>query len=319
MESLDYINNKMKKMNCICQAIGNTPLVELTEYSQKYNCHIMAKSEFLNPGGSIKSRTASWMIRQAMSRGDISENTTIVEATSGNQGIAVSMVGACLGLKVKIFMPENMSNERAQIMQSYGAEIELTPALDNIGETIQFAISRARELARNNSDVFWINQFNNYDNVDVHRRFTAAEILDQAEDPVDFFISGIGTGGTITGVGEVLKKANPGCKVIGVEPENAAILQGNTISNHIQQGIGDGLIPEILNEKLIDDLITVTDDEALNAARKLAAKSGLFVGISSGTNIAGALKVAEYCGAGKTIVTILPDNGERYFTAGLVI
>lgn len=297
-------------MNCI----GNTPLLRLSSFKEQTGCNILAKMEFLNPGGSIKSRTAYWMIIQAQKRGEIKEDTIIVEATSGNQGIGISMIGAALGFSVRIIMPENMSRERQLIMKSYGAEVILTPAGENIEEAIKTAMETAKDMAQKDPNVYWINQFANQDNCDVHRRFTAQEILKQTSSPIDYFVSGIGTGGTITGIGESLKEKYPYCKVVAVEPENAAILQGGVMGHHNQQGIGDGIIPPILNQEIIDEVMTVTDNEAMGVACQLAKREGLFVGISSGTNIFAAVKIAEKVGPGKTIVTILPDGGERYLS-----
>ncbi len=302
----------------VLNRIGQTPVIKLRNFSPETGACIWAKMECLNPGGSVKSRTAFWMVNQAIQRGEIMKDTILVEATSGNQGIGISMVGAALGLKVKIVMPENMSQERQMMMKAYGAEVLLTPAGNDIGEAIENAVKKAHELRDSDPKVFLVDQFCNPDNPDAHRLFTAQEIIEQIPGPVDAFVSGIGTGGTITGVGEVLKEKYPDCLIVAVEPENAAILKGGKIGHHIQQGIGDGLIPDVLNCDIIDRIILVSDEEALKASRILAKKEGLFVGVSSGTNLVGACAMAKELGKGKTIVTLLPDNGERYLSSGLI-
>lgn len=302
----------------VLELIGCTPIVELQRVGRHTGCRLLVKLECLNPGGSVKSRTAYWMVECARRRGLIGPETILVEATSGNQGIGLAMVGAALGLKVRIVMPENMSRERQMLMRAYGAEVVLTPSGSDIGEAIRLAMETAREMAERDPRVFWVNQFGNPDNPDVHRKMTAQEILTQVDGPIHAFVSGIGTGGTITGVGQVLKSHQPGCVVVAAEPENAAILSGGKLGHHIQQGIGDGLIPDVLDRRVIDRVVVVPDEEALGTARLLAREEGLFVGISSGTNVWSAIKVAEELGPGKTIVTLLPDGGERYLSSGLV-
>lgn len=307
---------KNKLYSPVLRLIGNTPLLPVR--GPENGAKIFAKYEAANPGGSIKSRTAYWMIHQAILRGEIKEDTILLEATSGNQGIGVSMVGAALGLEVKIIMPESMSQERQLWMKAYGAEVILTPAGDNICQAIEVITSKAEEMAGDDSRIFWVNQFSNPDNPDVHRQFTAREILRQLEGPVDAFVSGIGTGGTLTGVGEVLKDIYPDCRIVALEPENAAILHCKELGHHIQEGIGDGLIPEVLNCGIIDEKLMVSDEDALNTARELAVKSGICVGISSGTNIYGARQIALDLGKDKNVVTILPDCGSRYFSKGII-
>ena len=302
----------------VLEVIGKTPLVQLQRVGQHTGCRFLAKLEYLNPGGSVKSRTAYAMVKGAMERGIIKPDSILVEVTSGNQGIGIAMVGAVLGLKVRIIMPEVMSKERQMLMWSYGAEIVLTPAGKDIGDAIQIAIDRAKEMAAKDPRVFWVNQFSNQDNPGIHRRATGQEILNDVDGPIDAFISGIGTGGTITGVGQVLKTKYPKCRIVAAEPENAAILSGGKIGHHIQQGIGDGLIPDVLDQKIIDDKIIVTDYDALCTARLLAKNEGMFVGVSSGTNVTAAICIAEKLGPGKTIVMLLPDTGDRYLSAGLV-
>ncbi len=299
-------------------AIGNTPLLKINNVEFTAGKNVYAKYEALNPGGSIKSRTAYWMIKQALARGEIDKNTVLLEASSGNQGIGLSMVGAIMGLKVKIVMPESMSNERRLLMKAYGADVVLSPVHEDIGQTIEAALKMAKNITEEDSNVYWINQFANPDNVEVHRRFTAREILKQIPQDIDIFVTGIGTGGTITGIGEVLKEVYPECKIIAVEPENAAFLQGGLLGHHIQEGIGDGLIPSILNTDIIDNYITISDKQALTTAQKLAREEGLFVGISSGSNIFAVSRVAREFTDVNSIVTILPDSGNRYYSSGLI-
>lgn len=314
------MNKHKKYFNSILEAIGDTPMVKLNYFSKENSANIYVKVEALNPGGSVKSRTAYWMIKQALDRGLINKGTTLVEATSGNQGIGISMVGAVLGLSVIIFMPENMSEERQKMIKAYGAKVILTPAGRDIGEAIANSIDKAKSLVESNNRMFLLNQFGNPDNVEAHKKFTALEILDQMDCEINAFISGIGTGGTITGIGEALKSKFPNCLIVAAEPENGSILlnKGKKLKHHIQQGIGDGIIPDILNTEIIDKIILVSDKEALITARLLAQKEGLFVGISSGTNVFVADQIAKELGKGKNIVTLLPDNGERYLSTELV-
>jgi cysteine synthase A len=279
---------------------------------------LLAKPEYVNPGGSVKSRTAYWMIECARREGKIKSDTILLEATSGNQGIGIAMVGAALGIQVRIIMPENMSRERQMMMRAYGAQVVLTPAGKDIGEAIQIAVNTAREMTEKDPRVLWVNQFCNCNNPDVHRLTTGREIVDDADGTIDAFISGIGTGGTITGVGQVLKQHYPKCLIVAAEPQNAAILSGGKLGHHIQQGIGDGLIPDVLDCKVIDKVVVVSDDDALHTARALTRQEGMFVGVSSGTNVWAAIKVAEELGPGKTIVMLLPDGGERYLSSGII-
>ena len=305
-------------LKSILEAIGQTPLIQLQKVGSQTGCRLIVKPEYLNPGGSVKSRTAYWMVKCAREHGVIGPDSILVEATSGNQGIGLAMVGAALGLKVRIVMPENMSCERRQLMYAYGAEVVLTPAGKDIGEAIRFAMEAAADMVKKDARVFWINQFSNCNNPDVHRQMTGREILEQTDTPINAFVSGIGTGGTITGVGQVLKARYPECIVVAAEPENAAILSGGRLGHHIQQGIGDGLIPDVLDCKVVDQIVIVSDQDALHTARLLARQEGMFVGVSSGTNVWAAMKIAEKLGPGKTIATLLPDGGERYLSAGLV-
>lgn len=302
----------------VLEAIGGTPMVELQRVGRDTGCRFLVKLEFLNPGGSVKSRPASWMVECARRQGHVKDDSVLVEATSGNQGIGVAMVGAVYGLKVRIVMPENMSHERQMLMRAYGADVVLTPVGRDIGETIQIAMETARQMAEEDPKVFWTNQFCNLNNPEVHTLTTGKEILEQVDGTLDAFVSGIGTGGTITGVGRALKARYPGCLIVAAEPENAALLAGGKVGNHIQQGIGDGLIPEVLDRSVIDRMVIVTDDEALQTARAVARLEGMFVGVSSGTNVRAAIKVAEELGPGKTLTCLLPDGGERYLSCGLI-
>ena len=301
----------------ILEAMGNTPLIRLNRMTEKGSAQILVKFEGLNVGGSIKTRTAYNMIKDAEEKGLIKEDTIIVEPTSGNQGIGLALVGAVRGYKTRIIMPDSVSEERRKLMKHYGAEVVLIHDAGNIGECIEECLNMALKMAGEDPRVFVPQQFENPANPAVHRNQTAVEILEQAEGPIDGFCSGIGTGGTITGIGEVLKEKNPDMEIWAVEPEHAAILSGGSIGTHLQMGIGDGLIPEILNTGIYDDICIVTDDEAIQTSRDLASKEGIMCGISSGTNVAAAIKLARKLGEGKTVVTILPDTAERYFSTPL--
>ena len=301
----------------ILEAMGNTPLIRLNRMTEEGSAQILVKFEGLNVGGSIKTRTAYNMIKDAEEKGLIKEDTIIVEPTSGNQGIGLALVGAVRGYKTRIIMPDSVSEERRKLMKHYGAEVVLIHDAGNIGECIEECLNTALKMAGEDPRVFVPQQFENPANPAVHRNQTAVEILEQAEGPIDGFCSGIGTGGTITGIGEVLKEKNPDMEIWAVEPEHAAILSGGSIGTHLQMGIGDGLIPEILNTGIYDDICIVTDDEAIQTSRDLASKEGIMCGISSGTNVAAAIKLARKLGEGKTVVTILPDTAERYFSTPL--
>lgn len=297
--------------------MGNTPLIRLERMAEKGSAQILVKFEGLNVGGSIKTRTAYNMIRDAEEKGLIKEDTIIVEPTSGNQGIGLALVGAVRGYKTRIIMPDSVSEERRKLMKHYGAEVVLIHDAGNIGECIEECLSTALKMAEEDPRVFVPQQFENPANPAVHRSRTAIEILEQADCKIDGFCSGIGTGGTITGIGEVLKEKNPDMEIWAVEPEHAAILSGGSIGTHLQMGIGDGLIPEILNTQIYDDICIVTDEEAIQTSRELASKEGIMCGISSGTNVAAAIKLARKLGEGKTVVTVLPDTAERYFSTPL--
>lgn len=303
--------------NNVLDAIGHTPIIRLNRMNKPGNAEVLVKFEGLNVGGSIKTRTAYNMILAAEEKGIIHKDTIIVEPTSGNQGIGLALVGAVRGYKTVIIMPDSVSEERRKLVQHYGAEVKLIHDAGNIGECIDECLQTALRMAKENPNVFVPQQFANPANPMVHRHHTGLEILEQVAGPIDGFCSGIGTGGTITGIGETLKALNPQITIWAVEPEHAAILSGGSIGTHLQMGIGDGVIPDILNQQIYDDIYIVTDEEAIQTAKNLAAKEGIMCGISSGTNVAAALKLAEKLGAGKTVVTVLPDTAERYFSTPL--
>lgn len=303
--------------NNILEAIGHTPMIKLNRMNKPGNADILVKFEGLNVGGSIKTRTAYNMIRVAEKEGKIKPDTIIVEPTSGNQGIGLALVGAVKGYKTIIIMPDSVSEERRKLVRHYGADVILIHDDGDIGKCIQQCLDTALNIAKENPKVFVPQQFENENNVYAHKYYTALEILEQTAGKIDGFCSGIGTGGTITGIGETLKKQYPDMEIWAVEPEHAAILAGGTIGTHLQMGIGDGIIPSILNTDIYDSIYIVTDEEAIETAKKLASMEGIMCGISAGTNVAAALKLAEKLGAGKTVVTILPDTAERYFSTPL--
>ena len=303
--------------NNILEAIGNTPLVRLNKMPEEGSAQVLVKFEALNVGGSIKTRTALNMIEKAEEEGLINKDSIIVEPTSGNQGIGLSLVGAVKGYRTIIIMPDSVSEERRKLVRHYGAEVRLIHDYGDIGACIEECLNAALKMREKDPRVFIPQQFENPNNTLAHKKATALEILDQVDGPIDGFCSGIGTGGTLTGIGEVLKEHNPQMTIWAVEPENAAILAGGTIGTHMQMGIGDGIIPAILNREIYDDIYVVTDDEAIGTAKKLAREEGLMCGISSGTNVAAALKLAKKLGPGKTVVTVLPDTAERYFSTPL--
>ena len=305
----------------ICQsildAVGNTPMIRLNRMVDEDSAEILVKFEAVNVGGSIKTRTAYNMIMQAEKEGIIHNDTIIVEPTSGNQGIGLALVGAVRGYKTKIIMPDSVSEERRKLVEHYGAEVILIHDAGNIGACIEECLQTALKMQDENPDVFVPQQFENPANPDIQREKTGMEIINQVDKPIHGFCSGIGTGGTITGIGEVLKAQNPDITIWAVEPENAAILAGGNIGTHLQMGIGDGLIPDILNVNIYDDICMIEDDEAIKTAQNLARHEGLMCGISSGTNVAAAIKLAKKLGPGKTVVTVLPDTAERYFSTPL--
>lgn len=303
--------------NNILDAMGHTPIVRLNHMAPENAAEILVKFEGLNVGGSIKTRTAYNMICDAEARGVLQPDSIIVEPTSGNQGIGLALIGAVKGYKTIIIMPDSVSEERRKLVRHYGAEVIVIHDAGDIGACIQECLDTALRMAAENPKVFVPQQFENPANPMVHRHHTGIEILAQVEGPIDGFCSGIGTGGTITGIGEVLKAQNPHMTIWAVEPEHAAILSGGSIGTHIQMGIGDGVIPAILNRNIYDDIYIVTDEEALQTAKDLARKEGLMCGISSGTNVAAAIQLAKKLGPGKRVVTILPDTAERYFSTPL--
>ena len=301
----------------VLDAMGHTPIIQLTRMVPENAARVLVKYEGLNVGGSIKTRVAYNMIRQAELDGKINKDTIIVEPTSGNQGIGLALVGAVKGYRVRIIMPDSVSVERRKLMQHYGAEVVLIHDSGNIGLAIEECLQTALLMQAEDPNVFVPQQFTNPANPMIHRHQTGLEILEQVGGPIDGFCSGIGTGGTLTGIGETLKALNPHIEIWAVEPENAAILAGGTIGSHLQMGIGDGLIPKILNQDIYSHIHIVTDDIALSTAKDLARKEGLMCGISSGTNVAAAIELAKKLGSGKTVVTVLPDTAERYFSTSL--
>ncbi|MCI8826164.1 MAG: cysteine synthase A [Lachnospiraceae bacterium] len=301
----------------ILQAIGNTPIVQLNHMIDSDSARVLVKFEGLNVGGSIKTRTAFNMICKAEEDGLLQPDSVIVEPTSGNQGIGLALVGAVKGYKTIIIMPDSVSRERKMLVEHYGAEVILVHDRGNIGDCIEECVKMANQMKQENPKVFVPQQFENSANPMAHRYHTGLEILQQVAGPIHGFCSGIGTGGTITGIGETLKCVNPDITIWAVEPENAAILAGGTVGTHIQMGIGDGVIPGVLNQNIYDDIFIVSDKEALQTAKDLARLEGLMCGISSGTNVAAALKLAKKLGKGKTVVTLLPDTAERYFSTPL--
>ena len=294
----------------VLELIGNTPLVRLSRIVEPRAATILAKLELLNPGGSVKDRICLAMIEEAEAKGGLKPGSTVVEPTSGNTGIGLAMVCAVKGYKVVLTMPETMSAERIQILKSFGAEVILTPA----GEGMIGAVKRAEAIVKETPGAFMPQQFVNPANPEAHRRTTAQEILRSTDGELDAFVAGVGTGGTITGVGEVLKRKNPQIKIVAVEPKSSPVLSGGKPGPHMIQGIGAGFVPQVLNRAVIDDIIQVSDEQAYEAAKRLAREEGLFVGISAGAACWASLKVARDLGAGKTVVTIFPDTGERYFS-----
>lgn len=294
----------------VTELIGRTPMIRLNRMPEKDAANVVAKVEYFNPGGSVKDRICLAMIEDAEKKGLLKEGATIVEPTSGNTGIGLAMIAAVKGYKCILTMPESMSLERIYILKSYGAEVVLTPSI----EGMQGAIKKAEEILKKTPNSYMSQQFKNTSNPEVHRQTTAKEILEATKGQLDAFVAGVGTGGTITGVGEVLKKHNAKIKIVAVEPRDSAVLSGKQPGPHKIQGIGAGFVPEILNRKIIDQIITVSNEDAFATARRLAKEEGLFVGISSGAACWAALAVAKELGKGKTVVVVLPDTGERYFS-----
>ena len=302
----------------ILEAIGHTPMVKLSNRMvPKGAADVLVKYEGLNVGGSIKTRTAYNMLKKAIDAGEVKDDTIIVEPTSGNQGIGLALCGAVMGYKTIIIMPDSVSEERRMLVKHYGAEVILIKDEGNIGECMDKCLKTALDMAAEDKRVYIPQQFENPNNPLVHKHHTGLEILEQVAGPIDGFCSGIGTGGTISGIGQTLKAQNPNIVIWAVEPENAAILAGGNIGTHLQMGIGDGIVPKNLDLEIYDDIYIVTDEEAINTAKDLAKKEGLMCGISSGTNVAAAIKLAMKFGSGKTVVTVLPDTAERYFSTPL--
>lgn len=303
--------------NDILEAMGHTPIIRLNRMVDDDCAEVLVKFEGLNVGGSIKSRTAYNMILDAEKQGLIDKDSIIVEPTSGNQGIGLALVGAVRGYKTIIIMPDSVSEERRKLVQHYGAEVILIHDAGNIGDCIDECMKTALRMQEEDPKVYVPQQFDNPANPMTHKHRTGLEILEQVGGPIHGFCSGIGTGGTISGIGETLKAQNPDIMIWAVEPEHAAILSGGTVGTHLQMGIGDGLIPKNLNQNIYEDIYIVTDEEAINTSKDLARLEGLMCGISGGTNVAAAIKMAKKLGKGKTVVTILPDTAERYFSTPL--
>ncbi len=295
----------------ILNVIGNTPVLRLAKISP---LPIFAKAEYLNPGGSVKDRVAKYMIAQAEKRGQLVSGSTIIEATSGNTGIAVAFVGVNRGYRVIIVMPEDMSEERKKIIKALGAELVLTPS----SESLTGSVNKAREMAAQIPGSYILGQFENPDNPEIHYLSTGPELWKQLDGMVDAFIAGVGSGGSLGGVGRFLKEQNPDIEVIAVEPTNSAALLGHEPGLHQIQGIGDGFVPPVLDVTLIDEVVTVSDEDAIQTTRDLARLEGTLVGTSSGANVWAAMKIARRMGENKRVVTILPDRIERYFSTSLI-
>ncbi len=303
--------------NNVLEALGNTPMIRLSNIVPEGSAQILVKYEGLNVGGSIKTRTAYNMIVGAEQRGIINKDTIIVEPTSGNQGIGLALIGAVKGYKVRIIMPDSVSEERRKLIKAYGAELVLVHDDGDIGKCIDECLQTALRMQEEDERVWVPQQFENPDNMLVHLNQTAVEILEQVDGPIHGFCSGFGTGGTISGIGNALRTQNPDLQVWVAEPEHAAILSGGHIGTHLQMGIGDGLIPKNLDVDVYNDITIITDEEAIEITKRLHREEGILCGISSGTNVAAALRMAKVLGEGKTVVTVLPDTGERYFSTEL--
>ena len=301
----------------ILDAIGGTPIVKLQRMPEADSAEILVKVEALNVGGSIKTRTAYNMLREAAAQGILTKDSIICEPTSGNQGIGIALVGAVCGYRVEIVMPDSVSEERRKLIAQYGAKVILVHDDGDIGKCIAQCLEVAQRRAAEDPNVYIPQQFVNPHNPKAHRDGTGREILEQVGAPIHGFCSGIGTGGTISGVGQVLREKNPDIEIWAVEPEKAAILSGGPIGSHLQMGIGDGLIPENLDTGIYSHVCVISDEEAIETARRLAREEGLLCGISSGTNVAAALRLAKKLGPSKRVVTILPDTAERYFSTPL--
>lgn len=301
----------------VLEAIGHTPMIRLSKIVPEGSAEVLVKYEGVNIGGSIKTRTAYNMICDAEEKGIIHSNTIIVEPTSGNQGIGLALIGAVRGYRVRIIMPDSVSEERRKLVKAYGAELVLVHDDGDIGKCINECLQTALRMAKEDKNVWIPQQFENPANPMVHKSHTAQEIIEQVGKPIDGFCSGVGTGGTLSGIGETLKAKYPEIHIWAVEPKNAAILSGGSIGTHLQMGIGDGLIPKNLNTQIYEHIDIVTDEEAIETSRRLIREEGILCGISSGTNVTAALRLAKELGEGKTVVTVLPDTGERYFSTVL--
>ena len=301
----------------VLEAIGHTPMIRLSKIVPEGSAEVLVKYEGVNIGGSIKTRTAYNMICDAEEKGIIHSNTIIVEPTSGNQGIGLALIGAVRGYHVRIIMPDSVSEERRKLVKAYGAELVLVHDDGDIGKCINECLQTALRMAKEDKNVWIPQQFENPANPMVHKSHTAQEIIEQVGKPIDGFCSGVGTGGTLSGIGETLKAKYPEIHIWAVEPKNAAILSGGSIGTHLQMGIGDGLIPKNLNTQIYEHIDIVTDEEAIETSRRLIREEGILCGISIGTNVTAALRLAKELGEGKTVVTVLPDTGERYFSTVL--
>ncbi|MFZ5968139.1 MAG: cysteine synthase A [Bacillota bacterium] len=303
----------MKVASSIIELIGNTPIVKLNRFTEEKDADIYLKLEFFNPGSSVKDRIAKNMIEAAEAEGLLKAGSVIVEPTSGNTGIGLAMIGAAKGYKVILVMPETMSIERRKLLKAFGAELVLTEG----AKGMRGAIEKATEIIKENPSYFMPQQFENPANPEVHRETTAREIIDQMDGKIDMVVAGVGTGGTVTGIGEVLKQEIPGIKIVAVEPKSSPVLSGGQPGPHKIQGIGAGFIPEILNKDVIDEIVQVEDDAAMETARNVAKREGVLVGISSGAAIYAAVEKAKLLGKGKNIVVIVPSYGERYLSTPL--
>jgi len=294
----------------VLDSIGCTPLMLLKKASEATNCAIYAKAEYINPGGSIKDRIAKHIILEAERRGELKPGATILEVTSGNTGIALAMVGAIRGYPVVIMMPETVSEERRNMIKSLGAELHLLKEINDI----QTAVQRSVELAKTRSDIFLPSQFSNPDNAACHELTTGAEIIRQTKGNIAAFVMGVGTGGTLMGVGRALHRAKVHARIVAVEPDESAVMSGDAPGHHGIQGLADGFIPDLINLDEIDEIVRISTADAISAAENLAREEGLLVGISSGANVLAATQVARELGPGNTVVTVLPDRGERYLS-----
>lgn len=303
----------MNIANNITELIGQTPLVKLNRLVEGGSATVYVKLEYFNPAGSVKDRIALSMVLAAEEKGMLKPGSTIVEPTSGNTGIGLAMVAAARGYRLILVMPETMSIERRNLMAAFGAEFVLTPG----PEGMKGVIRKAEELVAENPGYFVPQQFTNPANPEIHRRTTAQEVWEATSGNLDSFVAGVGTGGTVTGVGEFLKSVKPGIRVVAVEPANSPVISGGQPGPHKIQGIGAGFIPQVLNKEILDDIITVSNEDAMETARRLAKEEGILVGISSGAAVFGALKEAKKLGAGKVVVVVAPDTGERYLSTEL--